>query len=150
MPPDVRRQYDEAMRAIGPALAGDKSSDTTRVFGVPIASGLQSNIVIRKTFNVSGHTYESVDEMPPEVRRLVESSLPAAMSATTSIAPGPHGAVDSSRSKLTTFVTTTGSPPPVQNLPIEPSTFSLKVRDFYWGLVFWVVVGLVGWYFLGR
>ena len=73
MPPDARLLYEEALRAIGPSLAGGKGSNTTQVVTSHSGLGMSSHIVINKTITVNDKTYKSVDEMPPEVRSRVES-----------------------------------------------------------------------------
>jgi len=144
MPPDVRRQYEEALRLIGPALAGAKGSDTTRVIAGPSDHGTKSNIVIRKTIVVNNRTYKNADEMPPEVRRFVENGLQATgTTGSAPIASGSHMTVDVGRPGVGAFVDF--SPRPAgQPRPIDQS----KARDIVWGLLSWVVIGLVLWFLL--
>jgi hypothetical protein len=145
MPPDVRRQYEEALRMIGPALAGGKRSDTTQVTTDQAGLGLDSNIVIRRTIVVNNRTYKSAEGMPPEVRQFVESGLRA--TGTTGAAPvagGPHAAVEVGRPRVRAFVDYSPTPP-APPLPIDPTDRDSKARDIVWGLISWVVIGLVLW-----
>jgi hypothetical protein len=75
MPPDVRRQYDEAMRMMGTALAG-KGSGTTQVVTHSHGGGLQVTQTTRRTyldFNPSQPTPLPIQpsNAPSEGRRFV-------------------------------------------------------------------------------
>jgi len=147
MPPDVRRQYDEAMRLMRPDAAGP--GGTTDVQTHSSGFGLSSNIVIRKTITMNGQTYKSIDEMPPEARQQIERVLKAqGLTGSTPPAPGVYEAIEIRKPKA--LDRAAGAPPAAPYVPIEPSNFPFKVRDFVGGLIFWVVVGLVVLAFLSR
>ena len=149
MPPDVRRVYEEAMRAVAPQLG--QASET--VFSA--RSGLvNTNIVIRKNVFVKNQKYDSLDAMPPEVRQLAENALEQAGVSTGVPSPG----------KGLHFSVNVGVSPPsspagpdatqaYRPLPIEPTSASssrIKAQHVLWGLIFWVAVALALWAFLGR
>jgi len=144
MPPDVRRQYEGALRAMSAALAAGKGSDTRQTI-TGHAGEIQSSIVIRKT------SYQSPDEMPPEVRQLFESQRRAGMTGKPSTAPGRSVALEDGRSNIKLVVSTSGSSPPTRRMfPVESSNVQGQARQFVWDLVFWVVVALILWTFLDR
>ena len=148
MPPDVRQQYEEALRTIGSALASRQGSDTTEVVTGPTGLDVNSNLVIRKTVMVNGRTYKSTDEMPPEVRQIVEQAQ--GMTSGAASASGLQAAVDAGRTKFGTFIHVGDATPPARLLPLEPSNVRSKAQDFLSDLVFWVVVVLLIWALLGR
>lgn len=144
MPPDVRRQYEDAMRAMGTALAAGKGSDTRHVISGP-AGEIESSVVIRKT------SYKSPDEMPPEVRQLLESQQHAGMTERPSTAHGRNVALEGGQSSVQLVVSSSGSTPPTRTMfPRESSNAQRQARQFVWDLVFWVVVALILWTFLDR
>ena len=144
MPAEVRRQYDEAMRAIGPALPAGTVSDSTHVLGGSAGPGVHGDVVIRKTIMVNQQTFKSVDEMPLEARRLYENAVARATTEGAASAPGLHLTLRVGRPKLRAFVESGVSTPP---RPIEPSN---GARHLLWHLVFWVALALVLWAFLRR
>ena len=109
MPPDVRRQYEEAMRKFGSALAAGKANDATSAPQGTKSLGAPGNVVIRTTTT-------TLNLGSSEVRTI-----------------GRAGPASSPESFL-----------------FEPSDVRSRARDFFWGLVWWVVIGLVLWFFLGR
>ena len=145
MPPDVRRLYDEAMRSVGPALAGGTGTDVTQVVSGSGGLGVKSNIVIRKTITVNNKTYKNVDEMPPEVRQLFQSGIQQAQ-GTMAVAPGSglHVNVNLGRPEVRTVFNPGGATPG----PIEPGSMQPGARRFLTTLIFWVVVGLLVFAFL--
>jgi hypothetical protein len=81
MPPDVRRMYEEAMRAWGASRAGGSGGGTQVFTGQvdPLGSGL----VVNRIVTVNDRTYGSVDELPPEVRKVYEDALAGTSPQTT-------------------------------------------------------------------
>ncbi len=151
MPPDVRQQYEEALRTIGSALRSSKGSEATEVVTGQPGLDAHTNIVIRRTVTVNGRTFKSTDEMPPELRRLVATGFPARV--TTGDASGAEAlqaVTDAGRPKFGAFVHVGGATPPPQRLSLEPANVQSKAHDFLSDLVFWVVVGLLVWALLGR
>lgn len=144
MPPEVRRQYEEAMRSIAPA------ADTTDVLTARLGP-LKTNIVIHKTIRVNDKKYGSVEEMPPDVRQFVERGLEQARQASsdTSTTPGKRLSMKIGRPGIGTTLhlnsPSPGQPPP----PIEPSATEENIRNFVFVLAFWVIVGLYIWTRLG-
>jgi hypothetical protein len=129
MPPDVRRQYEEAMRLIGPALAG-KGSGTTQVVTHSHGGGLQGNIVINKTVTVNNRTFDGVEKMPADLRQFFEGGLQATQA-----------------SGRTYLDFNPSQPTP---LPIQPSNAPSEGRRFVYDIAFWVLVALALWLWLGR
>jgi len=148
MPPDVRRQYEQAMRMIGPALASAQGSATTRVDTTSRTHGAQGDIVIQKTITVNQRTYPNADEMPPELRQYVATGLQATGTDGAPTAPGLNLAVELGRPKVRTFLNV--HPSPSSPLPIEPSNMPSEARRFVYDIAFWVIVGLALWFWLGR
>ena len=149
MPPDVRRVYEEAMRAVAPQLG--QASET--VFSA--RSGLvNTNIVIRKNVFVKNQKYNSLDEMPPEVRQLAENAL--RQGGATGGDPSTRKGLHFSMNVGVSQPSSPAGPDATQAyrpLPIEPTSASssrIKAQHVLWGLIFWVAVALVLWAFLGR
>jgi hypothetical protein len=65
MPPDLRREYEEALRKVG-----DTSQDGTANVVKTSVSG-----IVKRTFVVNGVKFSSPEEMPPDVRRTYEQLL---------------------------------------------------------------------------
>src|SRR5438093_11274216 len=96
MPPDVRKQYDVALETLRKSGGEEILSVLQRDMGVTGAH-------IKATFReivVNGKKYDSVDAMPPEVRRTYEQAMarvgpggaaggPPVVSATRAIRPPP-------------------------------------------------------------
>src|SRR5690242_16604767 len=75
MPPDVRQKYEEAMRLVGPSLAGGLSGGKTQVFTTGFGKGTHANLIANKVVTVNGRTEGGVQELPPEVRKQYEDAL---------------------------------------------------------------------------
>ena len=75
MPPDVRKLYDEAMASVGPNTVDPAGSAEVQVksFG-PV------HTVVRKSITINGKTYQSVDDLPPEMKELYAKLLAAGQS----------------------------------------------------------------------
>jgi len=65
MPPDVRRQYEEMMDRLGGDSDGDGVPDVLHKPGTP-------NVVVKESFTYNGRKYNSRDELPPELRELLD------------------------------------------------------------------------------
>lgn len=84
MPPEVRHLYDKAMAALGKAPLGD-IDETTPLLGKVLQ-------VQHTTITVNGTSYESVDAMPADVRRIYETAMSAAAGQQSPAAHVPAGA----------------------------------------------------------
>lgn len=148
MPPDVRRTYDEAMRTLGPAMARGQSGGSTQVF-TGRAGQLGASLVVNRVVTVNERTYGSVDELPPDVRKIYENALEGAAPPTahpeTSLhvsvnMAGPQGRTPDDRSR----------PPTTVPLPLEPSLLESRIRDLPVSMAILIVMGLILWFLLGR
>src|SRR6476661_4485505 len=74
MPPDVRRTYEDAMRAMVPSPASGPSGGSTQVF-TGHAGPIGASVVVNRIITVNNRTYGSIDELPPDVRRLYDDAL---------------------------------------------------------------------------
>jgi len=83
MPPDIRQKYESAMRSLdnnqdglpdmleNSNLLGDKNQN-----GIPDAfEGLVSNVMSSTRIVANGKTYNSLDELPPEIRAKYEQAM---------------------------------------------------------------------------
>jgi hypothetical protein len=143
MPPEVRRMYEEAMKA----LAGGPSGGSTQVF-TGQAGQLGGKLVVNRVVTVNNRTYRSVDELPPGLRQQVE----AALSGTAmQVRPktGLHVSVNMTGPQARSLDDPSMSRPPAP-LPIEPSTLEARIRDIPVSLAILVVIGLVLWALLDR
>lgn len=148
MPPDVRRIYDEAMRAVGPALAGGQTSDSTQVLGGQLLPGVKGNVVIHRTITVNNQTMKNIDELTPELRQRVQAGLQQAGGAAGEGAKaGFHVSLNLGRPDMRTVYDPGGTTPAMMR-PIEPGSLSPGARRFIGSLIFWVVVGLLAFAFL--
>lgn len=151
LPPDVRRIYDQAMKTIQPSQAGGQGSETTEVIHGPSGFGIRTNIVVRKKITVNNKTYGSVDEMPPDVRRLVERAVPQTPGAGggTPTTPGVHVWLNVSRPQAPT-ITNSGAPAPMLTRPIEPPSTEASLRHVLTVLAFLILGALGVWVLFGR
>jgi len=70
MPPDAREKYEEAMAAL-------EEEDAFKMLGLGKRGVTQTTqTVVQETITYNGREYASRDELPPEVRALLEK-LPA-------------------------------------------------------------------------
>ena len=147
MPPEVRRMYDEAMRTVGPSLAGGQSGGSTQVF-TGQAGHLGANVVVNRVITVNNRTYRSIDELPPEVRQLYEDALQGAAPPASSTHPktGLHVSVNLTRPQVRTLDDSI----PTLPLPIESSSTESFLRSLPMTLAIIIVIGLVFWALLGR
>jgi len=147
MPPDVRRTYEEAMRAVGPSLASGRSGGTTQVFAGRAGELLGASVIVNRTITVNDRTYGSLDELPPDVRRQFEDALKGAapkMRPSTSV----HVSLNMGGPQVRTLVDA-NKPAPVP-LAIEPSSLESRIRDIPVTLAILVIIGLALWALLGR
>ena len=119
MPPDVRKEYEVALETLRKSGGEEILSVLQRDVGVTGAH-------IKATFReivVNGKTYDSVDAMPPDVRRTYEQAMARTkapvVSATRAIRP----------------------PPPPED---EPRGSGM------WRIPFWIAVGALGAWWLLR
>jgi len=154
MPPDVRRIYEEAMRTIDPSVASGQEGGTTEVRtaqGGFAGLGLKTNIVVRNKITVNDRTYGSIDELPADLRGMVEDALQQAKAngGVTRTTPHLHVSLNLGRPRVRT-IAVSGVSPPTPPLPIEPSSTESSLRHLLSVLALLVVGGLVLWAFLGR
>ena len=80
MPPDVRRQYERAMgmladkdgNGVPDILEGHKES--TAEFSGSDHPGMESTVVTSSSIVVNGKQYARWEDVPPEIRRLLQNS----------------------------------------------------------------------------
>ena len=89
MPPDVRKEYEVALETLRKSGGEEILSVLQRDMGV---TGTHIKASFREIV-VNGKKYESVDAMPPDVRRIYEQAMarakPPAGSAARAIRPPP-------------------------------------------------------------
>ena len=140
MPPDVRRTYEEAMRALRPSLASGQSGGTTQVFTGRAGESLAANVNVKRTITVNNRTYGSLDELPPDVRQQFEDALEGAATKTrpsTSL----HASLNMGGPQARSLVDA-GRPPTHVPLPIEPSSLESRIRDIPVSLAILVLIGI--------
>ena len=146
MPPDVRRMYEEAMRALGQTLASGQGGGSSQVFTGQAGQHLGGNLIVNRTIAVNDRTYGSVHELPPEVRQQYEAALKGAAPQMTQPKTSLHvsvnvsgpGTLDSHRPR---------TPVP---LPTDPSSLESRIRNIPLDLAILIGIGLVLWALLGR
>ncbi len=127
MPPDVRKEYDVALETLRKSGGEEILSVLQRDMGV-------SGTHIKATFHeivVNGKKYDSVDAMPPDVRRTYEQAMARVASGGAAVKPPVARAARAIR------------PPPSEE--VEPRSGGL------WRIPFWIAVGaLAAWWLLRR
>jgi len=73
MPPEERRRYEEVVQSLGPLLSNPDSNETTRSFEIGKDPGVHATV--RTRIVVNGQTYNSPDELPPDLRRHYEEAM---------------------------------------------------------------------------
>jgi len=150
MPPDVRRLYEQAMRTAESSLSGGQSGGSTQVF-TSKAGDLGASLVVNRTVIVNDRTYGSVDELPPDVRRLYDDAVKSGNQQTGTAHPKTsfHVSVNFGGSQGRTGADSTrpGSPVP---LPVESSHLESDIRRLPLSLAILIGIALVLWAFLGR
>jgi len=149
MPPDVRRTYEEAMRMVGPTLASEPSDGRTQILTGRAGLGIGGSLVVNRTTTVNEHTYGSVDELPPDVRKMYEDALQGSSAEKTRPKTSVHLSVNVGEPETQRFGDLSGSPTSAP-LPIEQSTLESRIRNIPVSLAILVVVGLILWVLLGR
>jgi hypothetical protein len=148
MPPDVRRLYEEAMRTLGPKLGSGPRGGTTQVF-TGHAGHLGGSLIVNKTVTVNDRTYGSVDELPPDVRKMYEDALQGATPQGTRPTTRVHVSLNMAGPQIRTL-DDAGRRPAPPPLPIEPSTLESRIRNIPVTLAIIILVALVLWARLGR
>lgn len=147
MPPDVRRMYEQAMRAMALSSASGQPGGSTQVF-TGQAGDFGASMVVNRVIAVNDRTYGSVDELPPEMRKLYEDPARSASGqATHQPKTGLHVSINLAGPKVRTD--SGRSPTPVP-LPIDASSTEARIRDIPASLAVLVVIVLVLWFLLGR
>ena len=132
MPPDVRRLYEEAMRSLGPGVA---SGLGTHAHTAPLGG----EVVVSRVVTVNERKFGSIDELPPEVRRMVDDARRGATSPVTRPETSVHVSVNLAE----------GSSPPASGLrPV--SDLESTIRGIPGAVATLVILGLIAWYLLSR
>ena len=126
MPPDVRKEYEVALETLRKSGGEEILSVLQRDMGV-------SGTHIKATFRVNGKKYDSVDAMPPDVRRTYEQAMARVASGGAAVKPPVAPATRAMR------------PPPSEDAEPRGGGGGL------WRIPFWIAVGaLVAWWLLRR
>ncbi len=149
MPPDVRRTYEEAMRAVGPSLASGQSGGSTQVFTGRVGERIGASVVVNRIITVNNRTYGSVDELPPDVRQHYEDALKGAVSQMPNAKTSLHVSVNVGRPQVRTLDDSSRLATSLP-LPIESSSTESRLRRLPMSLAIIIVIGLVLWVLLGR
>ena len=146
MPPDVRRMYEAALKAIETPQAG-RPSESTQVFTSLPDHGIHASFVVNRKFVVNNRTFKSADEMPPDVRQLYDAAMKGTGAAGAQA--GFHVSVNTAGPEVRGFggSNNTSSHCP---LPVEPSDLESRIRKLPLSLAILVVIGLFLWATLGR
>lgn len=87
MPPDVRALYEEARRnanrngapdllaSLDPFANGDNSGAPNLLQGLANAAGVNPTVVNTTKILVNGQTFDSLDQLPPEIRAKYEQAM---------------------------------------------------------------------------
>jgi len=130
MPPDVRKEYEVALETLRKSGGEEILSVLQRDMGV---TGTHIKATFREIV-VNGKKYDSVDAMPPDVRRTYEQAMariaPSGAAVRPPVAPAPAARAI--------------RPPPIAQ-DAEPRGGGL------WRIAFWIAVGaLAAWWLLRR
>ena len=134
MPPDVRREYEEAMRLLNKAKAelsesGEKVSKT------------ETKTLVSTRIEIDGKEYSSPDEMPPDVRERYESLMKEMAKIAQGMMPTDSAAVVSAEPKNDAAPLTSSAPisepvsRPVSAPPIQSSSPVIKEERASIGLL---------------
>ena len=149
MPPEVRRMYEEAMRTMARLSASGQPGESTQVF-TGQAGPLGASMVVNRVITVNDRTLGSIEELPPEARKLYEGAV---MNASGQAIHRPkasiHVSINVVGPKAQTFDDSGGSPTPFP-LPIDASSTEARIRAIPATLAVLILIGLVLWFFLGR
>ena len=106
---------------------------------------------MNRTVTVNNRTYGSVDELPPDVRRLCDDAVKAAgqQAGTADPKTSFHVSVNfgGTQGRSGSDSTKSGTPVP---LPMEPSYLESDIRRLPVTLAILIGIALVLWAFLGR
>lgn len=129
MPPDVRKEYDAALETLRKSGGEEILSVLQRDMGV---SGTHLKATYREIV-VNGKKYDSVDAMPPDVRRTYEQAM-------ARVAPGGAGARPSTPRAI--------RPPPMSD---DAAVEGRGGGGRLWRIVLWIGVGAgAAWWLLRR
>jgi hypothetical protein len=145
MPPDVRRMYEEAMRAVGPSMASEQSGGSTQVFTGRAGQRMGASVVVNKIITVNDRTYGSVDELPPDLRKLYQEALKGAAPQVTRPKTSLHVSVSIAGPEVRTHDDSSSPATPVPNDPTESNLRNLPIS-----LAITIVIALILWTLLGR
>ena len=133
MPPDVRKEYDVALETLRKSGGEEILSVLQRDMGV---SGTHIKATFREIV-VNGKKYDSVDAMPPDVRRTYEQAMARVASGGAAVKPPVAPAARAIR------------PPPSEDA--EPGGGGGGGGGGLWRIPFWIAVGaLAAWWLLRR
>lgn len=144
MPPDVRRTYEEALRAMGSLANGQAGGDTQVLTGK--AGDVGASLVVNRTVVVNHQTYGGLDKLPPDVRQQFESAMKgggASVRPKTSV----HLSLNVGQHPQIPYLDANTPKPPIS---IESSRLDAKIRDIPVKVAMWVAIGLILWALLGR
>lgn len=131
MPPDVRLIYEEAMRSLDPRVASGLGTHTH-------AAPLGGELVVNRVVHVNEHRYGSLDELPPEVRRMYDEAMRGATSPVT-------------RPETSVHVSVNLADGPSRSSGLrQVSDLESTIRGIPGAVATLVVLGLIAWYFLSR
>lgn len=76
MPPDVRRQYERALKLVQDAAQGATPQGTTERTVTTTRDGVSVKVHTKQVkYTVDGKTYDDPSQLPPDVRARVEQAL---------------------------------------------------------------------------
>jgi len=128
MPPDVRQEYEVALETLRKSGGEEILSVLQRDMGV---SGTHIKATLREIV-VNGKKYDSVDAMPPDVRRVYEQAMARVAPSAAVVRPPVGPAARTIR------------PPPIPDDGDAPGTG-------LWRVGLWIVAGAaVAWWLLRR
>lgn len=153
MPEDVRREYESAMRNFDQNQNGMPDAFE----GMASFQGATANVINTTKIIVNGQTYDSVDQLPPDIRAKYEQAL-GAMDANKNGIPdfveGMMGVGNRTNNIATNFVTP--SPPLSKPIPVSQTIEAESSNGWMLALAGILMLGLciVGaagvWYFYLR
>lgn len=136
MPPDVRRTYEEAVRALGPGPASGLTPGSRQVLAGG-SGAVGGDDVVKWGLTVNARTFGSIDELPPEVRRTYEDALRGATSPVK-------------RPETIVHMSVNMAEPDTRVGLRETSDLESTIRGIPGALAFVVILGLIAWFLLSR
>lgn len=171
MPEDVRRKYETAMQALDKNQNGvpDMLENTNRLAdknqegmenifeNLPSFQGVNSHVITTTKISINGQVYESLDQLPPEIRAKYEQAL-GAMDANKNGIPdfveGMLGSAIQTNNIATDFGTASPRPASPNQIPVGSTIEPDSSRGWMLALAGILLIGLclvasaVGiWYF---